>query len=92
MTDERNIQKIAADQVDDYITGCLPDYNYFKKALKTIAIDLNKQWALDANPKAIQQTNFTGNLRGNKNKLIFFIIEEAKEAILELSNETVKAF
>ena len=43
MTDERNIQKIAADQVDEYITGCLPDYNYFKKALKMIAIDLSKQ-------------------------------------------------
>ena len=92
MTDERNIQKIAADQVDEYITGCLPDYNYFKKALKMIAIDLSKQWALDANRKAIQQIGFTGNISGNKNKLIFFIIEETKETILELSHETVKAF
>ena len=91
MTDERNIQKIAADQVDDYITGCLPGYNYFKKALKMIAIDLSNN-ELDANPKAIQQISFTGNLSGNRNKLIFFIIEEAKETILELSHETVKAF
>ena len=32
-----NIQKIAAGQGDDYTTGCLLDYNYFKK-YKMIAI------------------------------------------------------
>ena len=48
-----------------------------------IAIDLSKQQALDADPKPIQQINFTGNLnRGedeNDNTIIFFIIEEVKE-------------
>ena len=47
-----------------------------------IAIDLSKQQALDADPKAIQQTNFTGNLNrvvnANNNTTTFFIIEEAK--------------
>ena len=57
-----NIQKIAIVQGDDYITGCLLDYNYFKKYCKMIAIDLSKQQALDAYRKAIQQINFTGNL------------------------------
>ena len=43
-----NIWKIATDQGDDYITGCLLDYNYFNKHCKMIAIDLSKQRALDA--------------------------------------------
>ena len=51
-----NIQKIAAGQGDDYTTGCLLDYPYFKK-YKLIAIDLSKQQKLDADPKAIQQFN-----------------------------------
>ena len=55
-------QKIATGQRDDYKTGCLLDYNYFKNHYKMTAIDLSKQQALDADPKAIQQINFTGNL------------------------------
>ena len=50
-----------------------------------IAIDLNKQQALDAEPKAIQQTNFTGNLDLDGNTTMFFIIEEVKETILDFS-------
>ena len=44
-----------------------------------IAIDLIKQQALDTDPKAIQQINFTGNLSGNNNRLVFFIAEEVKQ-------------
>ena len=47
---------------NDYTTGCLIDYNNFIKPYKMIAIDLSKQQGLDADPKAIQQINFTGNL------------------------------
>ena len=50
-----------------------------------IAINLSKQQALDADPKAIKQINFTGNLDGNNNRLIFFIIKEVKETILDFS-------
>ena len=57
-----------------------------------IAINLSKQQALDAVPKAIQQINFTGNLSGNDNKLIFFITEEAKETILDFSQGYVNLF
>ena len=46
------------------------------------AIDLSKQRALDADLKAIAQINFTGNLSGNNNRLMFFISEEAKETLL----------
>ena len=73
-----NIQKIATGQSDDYTTGCLLDYNYFNKHYKTIAIDLNKQEALNADPKTIQQINFTGDLHRDEGATMFFIIEEAK--------------
>ena len=48
-----NISKIAKGQVDDYPTGYLMDYNYFKKYDKMIGTDLIKQQALDADPKTI---------------------------------------
>ena len=49
-----NIRKLATGQGDDYTTGCLWDYTYFKNYCKMIAVDLSKQQALDADPKAIQ--------------------------------------
>ena len=48
-----SIQKIATGQGDDYTTGCLLDYNYFKDYYKIIAIDFSKQQTLDADPKPI---------------------------------------
>ena len=57
-----NIRKIAAGQGDDYATGCLLDYPYFKDTYKLIAVDLSKQQALDADPRAIQKIDFTANL------------------------------
>ena len=84
-----NIRKIATDQRDDYTTGCLIDYPYFKDSYKMIAIDLNKQQALDADPRAIQQINFTANLNRIGNARIYFILEEAKETILNFSQGTV---
>ena len=53
------------------------DYTYFKKYHKLIAINLSKQQAVDANPKAMQKINHTGNLDLPENT-VFFIIEEAK--------------
>ena len=85
-----NIRKIAIGQGYGYTTGCLLNYRYFKKNYKMIAIDLSKQQALDANPSAIQQINFTANLHRAGNTTIFFIIEEAKETIFEFSQGTVK--
>ena len=54
-----NIRRIATSQGDDYTTGCLLDYIYFKKYYKMIAVDLSKQQALDADPNEIQQIDFT---------------------------------
>ena len=50
-----NVRKIATGRGDDYTNGCLLDYIYFKNYYKMIAIDLSKQQALDADPRAIQQ-------------------------------------
>ena len=84
------IRKIATSQEYDYTTGYLLDYNYFKQYYNMIAIDLSKQQALDANSEAIQQINFTGNLDRVAGTTMFFIIEEAKETILDFSQGTVK--
>ena len=56
-----------------------------------IAIDLSKQQALDADPRAIQQINFTANLDIAGNTRIYFILEEVKETVLDFSQGTVKA-
>ena len=55
-----------------------------------IAVDLRKQPALDFDPKAIQQINFTANLNRAGNTTMIFIIEEAKEIVLNFSQGTVK--
>ena len=85
-----NIRKITTGQGDDYTTGCLLDYTYFKKYYKMIAVDLSKQQNLDADPKAIQQINFTANLDRAGNSRIYFILEEVKETLFEFSQGTVK--
>ena len=74
----KNIRKIATGQGDNYPTGCLLDYSYFKDHYKLIAIDLSKQQSLDADPTAIQQINFTTNLDRAGNTTMFFIIAETK--------------
>ena len=55
-----------------------------------IAIDLSKQQALDADPTAIQQINFTANLDRAGNTRINFILEETKETVLDFSQGTIK--
>ena len=55
-----------------------------------IVVDLSKQQALDADPKAIQQINFTANLDRAGNTRIYFILEEVKETVLAFSQGTVK--
>ena len=74
-----NIRKIATGQGDDYTTGCLLDYPYFTDTYKMIAVG-----------RAIQQINFTANLDRAGNTRVYFILEEAKETILDFSQGTVK--
>ena len=82
-----DIQKIPTGQGDDSATGCLLDYLYSKK-YKMITIYLTKQQALDTKPKATQQVTFTVNLY--QEATIFFIIEEAKENILDFLKESMR--
>ena len=83
-------RKIATGQGDDYTTGCLLDYSYFADTYKMIAVDLSKQQALDTDPRAIQQINFTANLDRAGNTRVYVILEEAQETILDFSQGTVK--
>ena len=85
-----NIREIATGKGGDYRTGCLLDYAYFKSYYKMIAVDLSKQQELDADPREIQQIDFTANLDRAGNTTVFFIIEQEKETIFEFSQRTVK--
>ena len=82
------IRKISTGHGDDYTTGCLLDFAYFDKNYRLIAADLSKRKALDADPKAIQQTIFTGET--SVNVLIYYILEKSKETVLEFSKGTTK--
>ena len=55
-----------------------------------IAVNLSKQQALDADPRANQQINFNANLDRVGNTRIYFILEKAKETKLDFSQGTVK--
>ena len=54
-----------------------------------ITIDLSQRQVLDVDPRAIQQINFTVNLDKAGNTIMFFVIEEAKETLLDFSKGTV---
>ena len=77
-----NIWKLAAGQGDNYTTGCLLDYPFFKEHYKLITIDLCKQQALDADVKAIQKINFTGNLNRAEGSKKFFHHRKSKRNCL----------
>ena len=57
-----------------------------------IAIDLSKQQTLDADPRAIQQINFTAKLERAGNTTMFFITEEEKKNCLRLFTRNCKSF
>ena len=87
------IRKISMGQGDDYTTGCLLDYSYFRKNYRLIAADLSKQKALDAGSREIQQIIFTGKIKAavaNTRIVIFYVLEKSKETILEFSKGTTK--
>lgn len=84
--------KFTSGQGDDYTTYCLIDYVYFKIYYKMMAIDLRKQQSLGVDPKEIPQISFTGidfQHRAGYTTMLF-IIESAKETILEFLQETVR--
>ena len=83
-TEEESHEKIIdISRNNEYTTGNLLDYDYFKKHYKLIAIDLSKQQVLQENEDLIQQTNFIGRLKEAAN--VFIIIEKTENTILEFS-------
>ena len=72
------VRKISTGQGDDYTTGCLLDFAYFKNNYRLIAADLSKQKALDVDSRAIQQIIFTGKIKtevANTRVIIYYILE-----------------
>ena len=83
-TEEEAYEKIIdISRNNEYTTGNLLDYDYFKKYYKLIAIDLSKQQVLQENENLIQQINFIGKLEEASN--VFIIIEKKENTILEFS-------
>ena len=83
-TEEEAYEKIIdISRNNEYTTGNILDYDYFKKHYKLIAIDLSKQQALQENEDLIQQINFIGRLAEATN--VFIIIEKRENTILEFS-------
>ena len=82
-TEEEAYEKIIdISRNNEYTTGNLLDYDYFKK-YELIAIDLRKQQVLQENEDLIQQIIFIGRLTEAVN--VFIIIEKKEHTILEFS-------
>ena len=73
---------------DDYTTGCLLDYQYFKDHYQLIAVDVSKQKELDADPRAIQQIEFYGMLKTNLQ--VRTVLEKSKETVSKFYKGTAK--
>ena len=82
------MRKISTGQGDDYTTDCLLDFVHFEKNYRLTPVYLSKKKALDADPKAIQQANFTG--KADNTIRVYYVLEQSKETILEFSKGTTK--
>ena len=83
-TEEEAYEKIIdISRNNEYTTGNLLGYDYFKKYYKLIDIDLSKQQVLQKNEDLIQQINFIGRLENAAD--VFNIIEKKENTILEFS-------
>ena len=71
---------------NNYTTGNLLDFAYYKENYKLIAIDLSKQTKI----KDSQQINFIGKIEGQNNGVtMFFIIEKSEETTFKFSQNSV---
>ena len=85
------IREISTGQGDDYTTGWLLDFSYIEKNYRLIVVDLSKQKALDADSRAIKQIIFTGKItvtQNNTREIIYYILEQSIETMLEFSKRT----
>ena len=86
----RELKKVMIGKGEDYTTGSLLDFDYFKKHYKLVAADLSKQEELAADPRAIQQIEFKYML--GTDSTIYWVLEKSKETILEFYKGTVKVY
>ena len=84
------VRKVSTGQGDGYTTGCLLDFAYFGKNYRLIAANLSKQKALDADSRGIQQIIFSG--KASADVMIYYILEQSKETMLEFAKVTTKVF
>ena len=82
-TEEEAYEKIIdISRNNEYTTGNLLDYDYFKKYYKSSAIDLSKQQVLQENKDLIQQINFIGRLTEEAN--VYIIIEKKRKYCIRI--------
>ena len=86
----REVKKVMIGKGEDYTTGSLSDFDYFKKHYKLVAVDLSEQKELDADPRTIQQIEFKYMLETNST--IYWVLEKSKGTILEFYKGTVKVY
>ena len=90
------VRKVSTGHHDDYTTGSLLDYAYFKDNYRLTAVDLSvdlsKQKVLDADPRVIQQIVFQGVVGGDDNTKIrlYTILEQSTETVLEFYKGAAK--
>ena len=77
----RELKKVMIRKGEDYITGYLLDYDYFKKHYRLVDVDLPKQKELDADPRAIQKIQFKYMLETNST--IYWVLEILQRRILQ---------
>ena len=82
------IRKITIGKGDDYTTGCLLDYQYFKDHYQLSAVNLSQRKELDPDLRTIQQIEFYRKLETNLQVLT--VLEKSKETVLEFYNGTAK--
>ena len=78
------IKKTATGQGDDYTTGCLLDYQFFKDHYNLIAVDFSIQKELGADSRAIQQIEFYGMLKTNSQ--VCTVLEKSKILVQQYYN------
>ena len=92
ITRYNELLKLTTEKSEDYITGCLVDYDYYMKDYNIAAVDLSHQAVLDSDPKAIQQSKFIYKIGLDLRAQILTVLEKEKEIVLEFSKRTVKVY
>ena len=84
------LRKVTTGEGEDYTTGCLLDYKYFKDHHLIITWHLSLQKELDPNTRSIQQIEANFMLTDNNNSQILTVLDKSKETVLEFYKGTAK--